>query len=531
MKQSGINYFFSGLGLSSGSLNVFYTFEEGAGNATYSIALGQPQFSGIIQQPTNFWTIPGTGNSSGANIQIQNASGLYSPTWTQIFVYEKTNTNACVLFSSLTGGSGFNIGINDANKPYLETYNGIYPILATSNNNYGSKCVTTFSYATNFLTVGYYNFTSQTLEQESFNFNFNITRSDNCYLYTSYTGYVDYFLYFNQYYDSNILNGLLSGLYATPNSTGVNITNLSITGITGYQQVTFLQTGITGYTTTIDAGSGYGGYGNIFPTTTTTISLTGIIGSGFFNSGVTGISIVPLTGSIFELYVYNTGYINSFGMEKIQLYNYIQPVDILKDSYSFVLFDDNYNIQGVRQYSGYYFNPTFTSGTTNIFYNGQAQGNMGWLWSGNYIIITGATANDILFIDNASGTKNTFPVTGVNSFPFIYTGQEIYLNGVNLISGYDFTFSGTNLVLTGSNTGITGYIYEYPIFQKIHTGNYSEKTGIRFDRDSSMVYLNGIRNGLGLDYEEGAVYDMLSGNYYNKQAIITIYNDNNLYWN
>lgn len=532
MKQSGINYFYSGIGLPTGILQVFYTFEEGAGSVTNSISLGQPQFSGIIGQPNNFWIIPGTGNSSGANIQIQNASGLYSSTWTQIFVYEKTNTNACVLFSSLGGGSGYNIGINDANKPYLETNNGIYPILGSSSNNYSSKNAVSFSYAPNFLTIGYYNFCSQQIEPEFFNYNFNITRSNNCYLYPSYTGYVDYFLYFNQYLDANILNQLLSGLYATPNGSTASssITNFYFTGITGYQQVNFIQTGITGYQQIITSGSGYAGYGFVFPTTTTTVPLTGIVSSGFYNSGVTGVTLTVITGNSTELYNYNTGYINSFGMEKIEILDVIQNNYILKDSYSFDLFDDNYNIYGSPQYSGFYFNNTYNSGVTNLYYNGVAQANNGWFWSGNFIFLTGSTSSDYIFFDVASGTKNVFLVTGINSFPFAYIGQEIYLNGVNLVSGYDFTYTGGNIILTNLNTGISGYIFEYPIVKIEHTGNYTVKTGIRFDRDSSMVYINGVRQGINLDYQEGAIYDMLSGNYYNNTEIIEIYNDNNLYW-
>lgn len=540
MKESGLNYFFQNANLYSGGWGVLYTFETGAGYAAAngsginSISGAQSQYSGVLQNIGNFYKTPGSGFFSGNSISIQNASGLFSNTWTMIFVYEKTTNNGGTLFSSLNGSSGFKIGLTDTNKPYFQTNNN-GQVIATSFNNYGSKNAVSFSFLPNYLTIGNYNFASQQLEQEFFNFNFNFTESDNWQLGPSWTGYMDYFMYFSQYYDGNILNGFLSGLYNYPTGTGYNIQNICVTGIiTGYQNVLIVNTGITGYSITYDTGSNpYSDYSGIFPTGTISTPLTGVINTGLFASGVSGTLCYNVTGAQIVLFQTLSGYVSTFGMDKIQLFSYIQPNDIVKNSMSYTPYDFNYNIYGTPGYSGFYLPNIYASNQINMFLNGIAQGTQGWFLSGNYLLMTGVNNSDILFIDSKVGNQNIFPVTtGVNSFAFNYSGQEIFLNGINLISGNDYINNGTGITFIGNFTGITGYIFEYPIVLTFQTGNYSEITGQRFDRDSSSVYLNGVRQGNGLDYIEGSVWDMFSGNYFNNtqnyQTII--YNDNNNYW-
>lgn len=535
MKESGLNYFFQNIGLSQ-SWGVLYTFETGVGTTINSISGAAPQFSGILQNSTNFWQKPGSGFFSGSPVIIQNASGLYSPAWTMIFVYEKTTNNGGVLFSSINGNSGFQIGITDTNKPYFQTNNN-GQIFGSSLNNYGTKNVVSFSYAPNYIGIGNYNFTSQNLEQEGFVNNYNLAESDIWKLAPSWTGYMDYFMYFSQYYDSNVLNIFLSGLYNYPTGTGYNIQTYCVTGIiTGFQNVLVVNTGVTGYLITYDTGSGYSDYSNIFPTTTTQTPLTGILNSGIYASGVSGSICYNVTGSQIVLFEVLSGYAASFGMDKIQLFSYIQNNDIIKNSVSYTLYDNNYNIPTIPGYSGFSISSTasiYTGTQINMFLNGVAQANQGWFLSGNNLLMTGVTNTDLLFIDNKIGNQNVFGVTsGVISFPFNYSGQEIFLNGVNLVSGYDYINNGTGITLTSLNTGITGYIFEYPIVLAFKTGNYSEVTGQRFDRDTSNVYINGIRQGIGLDYIEGSAFDLLSGNYFNNSQnyLNFIYNDNNTFW-
>jgi len=543
MKESGINYFFNYLNLYTGGWNILYTFETGIGytssNNTVinSISGAQSIYSGLLQNTGNFWQKPGSGYFTGAPISIQNASGLFSNAWTMVFAYEKTTNFGGVLFSCLSGTSGFQIGITDTNKPYFQTNNGTYPLTVSSLNNYGSKNLIAFSYVYNSLNIENYNFTSQQIEQENFNYNFNLTQSNTWTLGPSWTGYMDYFIYFSQYYSSNTLSTFFSGFYNYPTGTGYNIQTVSVTGvITGFQNVLVVNTGITGYINIYDTGSGYSDYTGIFPTGVTTSGLTGVLNTGLFASGITGTLFYNVTGSQITLFEVLSGYVSTFGMDKIQLYGYIQNTDVIKSSFSYTPYDFNYNIFAVPGYSGFYLNTTnflYSGNQINMFLNGIAQANQGWFLSGNNLLMTGVNNSDILFIDNKVGNQNVFAVTGGNlAFPFNYSGQEIFLNGVNLISGLTFISTGTGITLTGNATGITGYVFEYPIVLVFNTGNYSLLSGQKFDRDSSNVYLNGVRQGNGIDYIEGSVWDMLSGNYFNNtqnyQTII--YNDNNNYW-
>ena len=535
MKESGLNYFFQNDSLYTGNWGVLYTFETGTGTFINSVSGAQPQYSGILQNINNFWIKPGSGYFSGSPILVQNASGLFSNAWTMVFVYEKSTNNGGILFSSLNNTSGFEIGLTDTNKPYLLTNNN-GQIIASSLNNFGSKNIVSFSYMPNYLTIGNYNFTSQSLEQEFFNNNFNLTESDSWSLGASWTGYMDYFMYFSQYYDANILNSLFSGFYNYPTGTGYSVQNISVTGvITGYQTILIINTGITGYSVTFNTGNSYSDYMGVFPTGGVATPLTGVINTGLMASGVTGVLSYVVTGLPIVLFETFSGYVSSFGMDKLQLFSYIQSNDIVKNSFSYTPYDFNYNIYGTAGYSGFYLNTIYSSNQINMFLNGVAQANMGWFITGNYLLMTGVNNSDILFIDNKTGNKNIFAVTGGNGFfPFNYIGQEIFFNGVNFISGYDYVSTGTGITLTGSFTGsgITGYIFEYPIILAFQTGNYSKITGQRFDRDTSTVYLNGVRQGLGLDYIEGSAWDMLSGNYFNNSQNyqIIIYNDNNNYW-
>lgn len=526
MKESGINYFFNSLGLNSGSWDILYTFEENAGTVLDSISGAQSQYSAVLSNNTNFWQKPGSGYFNGFPAVVSNASGAFSNFWTMVFSYEKTSANGGILFSNLNTISGFEIGITDSNKVYFKTPTAI----VCSSNNYSSKNLVTFSYLPNYLTIGYYNFTSQNLEQEFFNFNFNVQESDNWHLGPSYTGYMDYFMYFSTYYDGNTLSELFSGLYNIPTGTGYNITSYTTSGITGFQNIILTVTGVTGYRIAYDL-NGYPDYLGVFPSSGIVIPLVGVISSTTQSLGLTGLTTFNNTGNQITLFNNLTGYSSSFGMQKVQILQpYIQNNDILKDSYNRTPYNYVYNNIGVFNYTGFYLNSNYSTGQLNIFLNGLAQANSGFYITGNYLVLTGCDVNDILIFDLQAGSKQMFNTSTLQAYPFVFTGQELFLNGVNLVSGYDFNYDGANIYLTTRNSGVSGYIFEYPVGLAYTTGNYSFKTGSLFDKDGANIYLNGIRLLDNIQYIEGAVFDNYSGNYYNNLYQTQIYDDNNNYW-
>lgn len=529
MKESGINYFFGKMGLDTGSFGVFYTFEEGAGSNINSLSGGMPQYSGTLSSATNFWVAPGSGFFSGNSIAVNNASGLDSITWTKIFVYEKVNTNEMVLFDSMGGGSGCKISILPTNKTYFESFNS-EPVTAASNNNLSSKNAISVSYLTNYLTLGYYNWNSKSIESESFNYPFGVTRSDNWRLGGS-TGYIDYFIHLTDYQSPDVIGQLLSGLWARQTGYGYETDTICTTGITGYQSVFVGETGITGYVITPGGDEGRDYYTGAFPTFHSEAVLTGYISSGLFLTGLTGYSCVTTTGNRVDLLEHLTGYASSFGMQKIQLFVPIDSSDIIKYSWDYTPFNNIYNKIGFRNYSGYQMAEEYPTGLINLFYNGVAQANSGWSVTGDYLILTGADTIDSAFYDLKSGDKKSYDVTGLlTGFGFVYSGQEIFLNGINLISGYDFQMSGSILNLTNRNTGIGGNIFEYPIVLGHQTGSFSVKTGTKFWRNTSNVYQNGVRLLNRVGYIEGAVFDLLSGDSFNYSGVVNIYDNTNLYW-
>lgn len=530
MKETGINWFYDALDLDTGAFAVFYTFEDGAGTTVSSVPSGQAFYTGTLSSATNFWVKPGSGFFSGNNLVIENASGLSSTSWTDVFVYEKVNTDPCVLFDSMGNGSGYRIGITAANKPYFESYNG-EPVIGGSLNNYSSKNIVSFSYFPNYLTIGYLNLSAQTVETETFDYPFGIVPSDARMLGPSYTGYMDYYIHITQPISTQVQAQLFSGFYVYPTGSELPVTSICTTGITGYQDVVVYETGVTGYSVSPGGDEGRDYYTGQFPTTFTQTTLTGILSSGLYSSGVSGSTCFPVTGALTTLFMTLTGYASSFGMQKVQAFYHTETTDIVKQSVSRTLFDPYYNITLLRQYSGYLIDPAITTGRINAYLNGVAQGVQGWTLRSGYLQVSGGVNSDTFSFDLKSGDHQVFNVTGgLTGFAFTYSGQEIYLNGVNLVSGYDYLVTAGTLNLTHTSTGITGYLLEYPIVLPFETGIFTVQTGAPFSRNSSNLYLNGVRQTNYSTYTEGAIFDLLSGNFFDPAICIPVYNDSDLYW-
>lgn len=530
MKETGINYFVDQLGLDTGTFGLFYTFEDGAGPGVSSISGGQAPYSGVLSSVGGFWDSPGSGHFTGQTLAVANASGLDSVTWTKVFVYEKVNTDDCLLFSSLGGNSGCKIGLTRANRLYFETLN-VEPIVAASSNNLSSKNAVVVSYLPNLVTLGLYDFNAQALEVESFNYPFQLARSDDWRIGGQFTGFLDYHLHLTTYLSPSVAGQLLSGLYARPTGIGFLTQIVCTTGITGYQATFVGQTGVTGYIVLPSGDEGRDFYTGAFPLSYTQTALTGYLSTGIAQIGLTGVSCLTVTGAEIDLLEYLTGYAAGFGMQKLQLFPYIDGSDLVKAGWSRTPFDDIYNRVGQRSYSGYLLASDYPTGRINLFYNGIAQANTGWAMTGSYLILSGADAADVAILDLKSGSQQSFSVTGgLTGFAFAYSGQEVFLNGVNLVSGRDFVLNAGTFNLFGPATGISGYVFEYPIVLSYQTGSSNLLTGLRFQRDTSAVYLNGVRQQNRASYIEGATFDLLSGDFFNPSGVTNVYDDNDLFW-
>lgn len=527
VKGSGLNYFFSVSTMDTGSWPIFYTFEEGAGTEIESIAPGQNKYTGVLSVENDFWIKPGSGFFSGNTIEIQNAHELTSPIFTHLFVYENVTTGRFNLLATKIGSSGYNIGITDTNRVFFETENPV-PIITISSNNLSSKNLIAISYAPNSLSIGYYNFNAQSFETETFEAPFNVLPSHQWILGSGFTGFIDYYLYFSEALSQNALNTLASGFYNIYTGEAYQVETICGAVITGYQEVNIIETGITGYVLLPSGFDGVGDFTGVFPTNNVTIGLTGILSSGIYYSGITGLVCLDYTGSAIPAYDVLTGYANGFGMDRAVILNYVYEYDIVKSAVSKKTFDNIYNIPLFTAYSGYILDPGLTSGNMNLFRNGLAITNFGSVASGNFLFITGANVlEDFIFFDFASGGKVL--VTGA-PYVFNYTGQEIFFNGLNLISGVDFVYDGSEITLIGDNTGIEGVIFDYPIRLDFVTGNITQINLGKFSRNTSNIYINGLRQLNRVDSIEGSNYDLVSGNVFNELGNVNVYNNNGLYW-
>lgn len=529
MKESGINYFFSGLGLSSSSLAVLYTFEEGAGTIVDSLAVANPLFSGIVANSAHFWDKPGSGFFSGASVAITNASGLSSSAFTHIFSYQKAGGDEMTLLSSLTSQSGYSIGITATNKPYFKTMVNGDPAVAASYNNYSSKNLIAVGYITNHLSISYYNYNAQAFETENFDYAFGAPDSDTWQLGAGFTGFMDYYLYFPEYLSTNTLNSLASGFYNVPTGQIVPVQTICTNTITGYSTITFAVTGITGYNVLpIGFADGVGEFTGVFPSDNVQMPLTGILSTGYYQSGMTGLLCVSYTGTAITAFNVLSGYAAGFGMEKTLLLNFIQAHDIVKYSNSLQPFDDNYNQSTIPMYSGFNAGATYHTGSLDVFFNGIATlASQDWSATGLYLYVSGAKTSDFIFFDLATGIRQS--VSGA-PYPFVYYGQELFLNGLNILSGFDFTYNGSAINLTNANSGVSGILFDFPVVRNAVTGNFNLFTGSIFSRNTSFVYVNGLRQQNRQDYVEGALVDKLVSNSFNENGNVEVYDNNGDFW-
>lgn len=529
MKESGINWAYGVLNLDTGLFDVFYVYENNAGLSVTSVSGAQTGFSGTLSSMATFWQSPGSGFFSGTTLSVNNASGADSLSWTKLFVYEQTRTGGLILFDSLGGGSGHRIGVTDSNKLYFESYNGA-PVVAAGLTNLSSKNMVAVSYLTNHVTLDYYNINSQLIESEAFSYPFAVTRSDNWILGGGAPYYSDYFVSIRSYLGPDVIGQLCSGFYARPTGYIYPTTTICVTGVTGYQNVFVGETGVTGYQITPGGDEGQWIFTGAFPLYHTTVALTGHLNSGLYASGITGLSCTTTTGAPILGMEYQSGYASGFGMTKTQLFTPLISTDIVKAGYSNIPFYDIYNIDTQSQYSGFLMPNAYDSGLLDVFYNGIAQAGSGWALTGNYIFVSGAQVADTITLDLKSGSKTSYVVGTGLTFTFPFSGQEIYLNGVNLVSGYDYTVAGTTLTLAARNSGIGGTIFEYPIVLSSITGRFTVQITQPYWRNTSNIYLNGVRQQEYALYIEGGAFDLLSGQQFDYSGISTIYDNTDLFW-
>jgi len=281
------NYIYSGLGLKTENLKICYDFRsfDASTNNILSVKNGDSFYSGTVEGDFESFTgtVSGSGYFSDNHIKINNSSGLFAASSAFLFSQEKVDNSAGVVFSNYSGGSGFEFGINNANKLYFKTNYIGEPVVHTLNNIPFEKNVYGVSIAENSIGLLRYTPYDQKLESQSFDISsISITDNPNWLVGSGeygYKGYLSNFVYMSQFVSNSALKQLSRSFheeaFTVPAVTG------SFSGlITGYQD-SF--TGISGEIAPLTGVTGY------------------LTGSGGFSytSGIAKTGCVDESGSLY----------------------------------------------------------------------------------------------------------------------------------------------------------------------------------------------------------------------------------------
>lgn len=542
MINSGLNYFLDLINFDKSLYKVHYSFSTPSGLSIENIASGYSQMSGALNATGNFYTYPNTGNfDSGQYITIQNSTGLISNNWSHVFVYNKTNTGKCILFDSfLTGNplSGYQIGINDSNRIFFESYNNNNQFTKTSNLILGKNNILGVSKADSIINYylydhnldqvltdskvisnQYINSSSKGIIGNSIN-NFNFAESG------AYSGQMAHYIYFSDALTPFSFRYIVSGLFTNISQTNL-VTGYSVNQITGYFSGFTGVTGIVGFQNVI-TGSGIdpfdtGNYIEYFASS----GITGFLTSGIYINPLTGLVTTFVTGDPITTLSVNSFGLSNYGLDHLA---YIRKIDY--NDFSRANFFKNHSnlINKVAGYdtvrNSYQLDQIYDINSVNIYANGIAYNYEGFSYTGNFynsgINISGDyvfdnfyinwinkyfSGSDSVIYDNLSGARNFILTTGDNysgnSLSIIATGDYIMFNGVLLESGIQYITSGGNFVWNTSYfSGVTGKVFKLPIQHRYDyaSGIFINNTG--FLRRNSQLYLNGARQLLDVDYFE-----------------------------
>jgi hypothetical protein len=362
--SSGFKYRMDSLNVSDESLLVAYDFASGSSFSNGFLSTPQwvtgSTFSGKINGPlSSFYKNSGSGFFNGSN-SVTISGKIPDDDFSFLFCYEKIRSGQEVLLSSAGGtnflsSSGLTLGVNDANKLYLEYWN---PINGKNSLNYeeniGSKNLVFLSKQFGEFKLGLFDPVESSLSFSSSPAPSNgYSHSDQFIIGSGkssfwsnggrpFSGFFDSFYCLSGKIPNDYFISLFSGIYSLPESGGISgvfescqdVLTLSGsgvilgTGITGYETVVtytseFVPTGCFNSGYSFIAGTGITGYeekymglqedgcGNFVPIYVRT-PLTGLIYASGFERVCTGTvetlipnyTNVPLTGTITgEVYV------------------------------------------------------------------------------------------------------------------------------------------------------------------------------------------------------------------------------------
>lgn len=230
-------------------------------------------------------------------------AGEYETDATFLFSFTKIDPEDGILFGCLdqdqfdngseikTYGKGFNIGVNDRNKLFLQGIDSNEgPWIATADKlELATKNICSVGIRPYSVTFTHYNLSANKAYSETVSTNVKIENPDSSYYLgdsnsyykeAGFSGYVDEFAILSGNFEPSILKSLASGFVATGESFSGDSRVQTV--VTGYENVIVRETGYTGYLAT--------------PTGTRKIDTTGI----FVQTTINNVSIGLNEGDRFD---------------------------------------------------------------------------------------------------------------------------------------------------------------------------------------------------------------------------------------
>jgi hypothetical protein len=547
--QTGIAYQYSGSRVYS-TENPALTYNDTVGGGNINPAIVSGQFNGKNKLKV-------LGEFSDAD-------------WSAFIVFKNLDTGTFnqskILISSQNSGasvSGFSIGINGCNRLFCEhnTPTGGKRIY-TLGQELDNKNVVSIAKIDSSFQLSTHQF-DDTLNKKSLNLQFDITDfsgSNDFYVgglgvsgvnYKNFSGVMDNFMLFNIGLDFPERNTFAKAFYCSGYSSGRYEpqiqTFLSVTGLE-YQNV-IVGTGVTGYVQTSGVVS-----------TSNGSSIT-----GYFNSPVTGYlydyRLVELTGfttGTSEITVYRppSGIIDyqysvPFGNSKILLLANFD--DSNKEVYSFSgrnSEDINLIPQFSQSDSRYSILNTGSGEAVNLYANGLActyvtvitgdrEGDFtvsgGFIDSSSFFDVTDFAIYDLI---SGSGSltgisaQDVTNTTKVLNYNYV-NHRDLYLNGNKLISGIDYSGVTGAITIYTSNLidGDLLLLPKHDMNRVRYTGNNNNNFDTNINLFDEQVWVNGLRQIKGLDYEKLADHSLRYTTFSLEPFSEVIYNNDTGYFN
>ena len=563
MALTGFNYFYALAGLNQNDLVSYFAFDKNASDL-YSItnhaAANSDNPGQLIGVNTgNFWLHNGSGHLGTGYVSCASASDYNTDFWTQLFLYEKSDTNRGILFASNTGWpvmSGYVIGVTEGNRPYFQSQCENGPQICVSSQIYGDKTVLAVTKADNVITFHQLNtdggtFSSDAhivkpfLENSSYASLGGTSVTSPAVSNLPFRGYLDEWAFISQSLDVRTLQTLSSGFFYNPSLVTPVVDYTGYIGITGYDYVVSGITGVTGYSTssTITGTDSFGEpmFSNSI------VPLTGYILSGLVQIALTGNILVPITG---ESYWTISGDANfqfqNFGRSKISLLKPLSTSDNFYGlGYSHSMGDGMNQLANFDEIRGQFnISESLHTGDILLFRNGLLLTPAGYGVTGSAyssgISLSGAyllTGSQLIFASSTSTQEAVFydvyypsfqkyvydyPFYSGDIIPFSFSGKPLlFLNGALQYPNLNYSLSGNYGIWRQTSQGeVIKLDLARPVLDVVLSGI---PTG-NFVSNSSQVFLNGQRQVHQVDYlettplsllKETGLFDFITGRVYN----------------